>query len=96
MKHEEIYHTCDRCGKKIDIMPGEIPLFQKILKRKVDTEEYEEITTDVKAYISNQLKQDVDSMEIVITWHYYTKRKKFDLCGDCRKAFERFMKNYET
>lgn len=93
MKHEEIYHTCDRCGKKIDIVPSETTMFQKIIKRKVNAEEYEKITADVKAYVSDRLKQGVDSMEIRIAWNYDTKLKKFELCGDCRKAFERFMRD---
>ena len=89
MKHEDIYYTCDRCGKRIERTPYEfcgIPFMSKMKKSELTVAQAEK-----KGYISAEQTNlpDIDSVDIV---EYYDKKTKtYHLCNDCRKEFERFL-----
>lgn len=93
MKHEKEWYTCDRCGEEIQKLPSD-SVWMKI-KRKVTmtAEEYRMTTAESKGYITDikYLAPDVLSAEILT--YYETNNKSIHLCGKCRKAFERFMRN---
>lgn len=95
MKHEEIYHTCDRCGKKIDILPNNADFLMRKLRKTVNAKQYKIISADTQAYVANLEREspDIDAITIEILCTYRIKNNEIELCGDCRKAFERFMRN---
>lgn len=83
---------CDRCGKEIK---NYISKFKHLSienfsrpYRRVET-----ISTEIaeRCYATPFLIPNIESMEIREC--YGPKRKEYNLCHDCRKAFERFMKN---
>lgn len=96
MKHEKEWCTCDRCGAEIEL-PRKLfwsPKFPRIRRVKFDkpvklSAQFYEIE---KMLGTLETKLDpVDSFELR---EFYKKRTKdFDLCPECRKAFEEFMKN---
>jgi hypothetical protein len=93
VKHEEIWHTCDRCGKKIKTLN----IFDTIKYTRVPliidrTSEYS---------YSHCVEELVDEMDrklrcqtilLNIRTHSAIHHDTLELCGDCRKDFERFMK----
>lgn len=93
MRHEEIYHTCDRCGKRIDKMPIDTKYVNCLWKKIFSPKEYKLLTADREGYITSTELISEDVVSATIFENYELKEKKFDLCGDCRKAFERFMRN---
>lgn len=91
MKHE--YCTCDRCGSKIDVNMQKLSYVRRFTNKnfatKIKTTTYEPMST-----IDDVIKTTKDEMKIVsmqIETSYWNKHKTFDLCGNCRKDFEKFM-----
>lgn len=94
MKHEKKeWYTCDRCGagiKEIPYAAGQ----RHILRRSIfNPTELKMLTADRNGYISDTqlISPEIVSAEIVE--RYCEKQKTIHLCGKCRKAFEKFMKN---
>lgn len=87
MIHEEIYHTCDRCGNKLknDIIKFDRKKEIKILSVKTATERVEEVLK--RAEMESCIR------EIKIEMKHFLQTDHIELCCDCRKAFEQFMKN---
>jgi hypothetical protein len=54
MKHEEIWHTCDRCGKKIK----PIPAFGFHLRRKVALKVWESNATPLTYAVNKEIKKN--------------------------------------
>lgn len=95
MKHEEIYHTCDRCGKRMEhgISDMRHAIYQIRSNKPI---ELESKVSEKIAYIrEHTLKKLEDNllfeMEIIVDCGI--KKKSYDLCPECRKEFERFMRN---
>lgn len=88
MKHE--YYTCDRCGKKIEnrkrILPFRKEKVEVFTEMKTTTQDF----YDIKSTAKGELMEDINSIEIEFCG--YLKEEKYELCGECRKAFEKFMK----
>lgn len=100
MKHSEEWHTCDRCGEKIENVPGK-NLFPNILFPRI-TRTMLKNQISLRTFVAEREKQinageDYCSIpeigSIIIEEWYNTKEKEFDLCPKCRKDFEEFMKN---
>ena len=90
MKHCEEYYTCDRCGKKIKDVPRHLEYLNIFYRKPVKIEAR---TAEPFVYnADDEVKSfDVGSMEITVA--YNACSKEYDLCPECRKDFERFMKN---
>lgn len=93
MKHEEIFHTCDRCGKRIDKVPTDTRSLQRLWRKNFSPTEYKLLTSERYGYINKADLISENVISVQVCEEYNIKEKKFDLCGDCRKAFERFMRN---
>lgn len=94
MKYEKKeWYTCDRCGAGIKENPYAAGQ-RHILRRGIfNPTELKMLTADRNGYISDTqlISPEIVSAEIV-EW-YCDKQKTIHLCGKCRKAFEKFMKN---
>lgn len=93
MRHIKDYTTCDRCGKLIERTPKQC--WNRLIQYHLFGERASKIisnSADRIGYIaeSDLLAPDVPSIKIVET--YDLKTKEYDLCGKCRKDFEKFMK----
>jgi hypothetical protein len=56
----------------------------------------EEHHTGIKDKINQADKEDtVETLQLEIETWYHEKKDKYELCGDCRKAFKKFMDNKE-
>lgn len=96
MKHEKKeWYTCDRCGAEINGTPSNvIQSWRNIIRRSIlKPSELHALTADKNGYVSKTelLLPDVVSAEIVE--YYDGKTKEVHLCGKCRKAFEKFLRN---
>ena len=97
MKHEKEWHTCDRCGKEINI-PKEKKWYDCItphlremkLKKPVSFREYQTNIIQNIVLPEPELSQ-IDSIRL--KEYYVTETESIDLCPNCRKDFERFMRN---
>lgn len=97
MKHEKIYYTCDRCGQKI-VGTSEIPFMRRFWGKKIDLS-IDTTTYEPKTNLTDALKDADKKSEIatlLLETHYNTKRNSYELCGQCRKDFVRFMNNKEV
>lgn len=96
MKHENIYHTCDRCGKKIsdEIHRARRAHFfrREVIPIKLKAITYEPFSYDSEKKII-EINEDSKILEMQIITSYNEKVTELELCKDCRKDFERFMKN---
>lgn len=94
MKHEKKeWYTCDRCGADIKEIPYAAGK-RNILRRSIfNPTELKMLTADRNGYISDTrlISPEIVSAEIVDG--YAENRKTIHLCGNCRKAFEIFMRN---
>ena len=88
MKKEII--ICDRCGKEIKYHLSQFEFLSNCFKqyRRIETISAE--ITD-RCYATPFSIPNIEAMDIVEC--YDQKRKEYNLCSDCRKLFERFMKN---
>lgn len=88
---KEIY-VCDRCGKEIQHTVRKskyINAFSKVRK----TAEIKTMIAERCGYIPDKYLSLPEVNEIEVVESYNNKNKEYLLCSDCRKAFERFMKN---
>jgi hypothetical protein len=51
-------------------------------------------------YVKNTLEtidkaDTVETLQFDVETWYHEKKEKFEICGDCRKAFKKFMENKE-
>lgn len=88
---KEIY-VCDRCGKEIQHTVRKskyINAFSKVRK----TAEIKTMIAEGCVYLPNEYcaLPEVDDIEVISS--YDCKSEEYLLCSDCRKLFERFMKN---
>jgi len=77
MKHEDIYYTCDRCGKKIkNIAPSPIDCINSY---------------HTMALTEEQIAKRFDESpgKIICTVGFATKH--YDLCPECRKELKKFL-----
>ena len=93
MRHIKDYVTCDRCGKLIERTPKQC--WNRFIKYHLFGEQASKIISDSAnriGYIteSHLLAPDVPSIQI--TESYDLKTKEYDLCGECRRDFEKFMR----
>ena len=93
MRHIKDYVTCDRCGKLIERTPKRC--WNSIIRHHLFGERASKIisnSVDRIGYIveSDLIAPGVPSIQIAET--YDSKTKEYDLCGECRKDFEKFMK----
>ena len=78
MKHSKEWHTCDRCGK--EIIPKS---WNKVRFKKVGC-----CGDIVPAFEDNDM-----CLEIKNVRRYEFLEKTYELCFECRKDFEEFMRN---
>lgn len=78
MKHQKEWHTCDRCGAKIEIKSRDKIKFTWIAQYSSLEPTFED--GDIGAEVEN-------------IHRFRLHNRKYDLCPKCRKDFERFMKN---
>ena len=96
MKHEKEWCTCDRCGAEIEL-PRKLfwsLAFPHISRVKFD----KPVKLSAQVYeigkMMGTLETKLDPVDSFELREFYRKRTKdFDLCPECRKAFEEFMKN---
>lgn len=77
MKHEREWHTCDRCGKEIATETMGIIIFS----------EYGTSLNEIPAFGLGDEKGNI----AIHTFEHVNK--KYELCSECEKDFERFMRN---
>ncbi len=102
---ERQWHSCDRCGRRIkdyELIPfsnhpgGVRKIFRDIFDKKT-MEEMETLRAKIAegpyGYITDQylIGEKILCMEIME--YYDCKSREIHLCGKCRKAFERFLRN---
>ena len=75
MKHEEIYYTCDRCGRKIKNI---------ISSNCIGCYDTMELTEE---QIAERYKES--SGKIICTVGFATK--EYDLCPVCKKELKKFL-----
>lgn len=93
MRHMKDYTTCDRCGKLIERTPKQC--WNRFIKYHLFGERASKIISDSVdriGYISESRLLAPDVPSIQITESYDLKTKEYDLCGECRKDFEKFMR----
>ena len=103
MKHK--YTTCDRCGKRLDSIETNEYGIKSLIKRKLsikDKTEDEILELIARSYEKATYRTD-ESFDIVdeenaveqiaLEIDFRGSNKTYDLCSDCRKAFEKFMRN---
>lgn len=94
MKHYSEYYTCDRCGVEIkkDCMGWMKWLPIKRMKVfELDAKDAPHIKSYVTGLNVEKISDDKIAMEIVEYIEDVTNR--YHLCPNCRKDFERFMRN---
>lgn len=103
VKHEKEWITCDRCGKELkdDLKFYQYGSYIQTFAKRTLTIDVE--TVETSSYLSEIMniadiavaeendKQSV--LQMAIFTSHSLKRKRIDLCADCRKDFERFMRN---
>ena len=97
MKHSKEWHTCDRCGAEIEIVPDEnntlfrFPTIRrKIFDEPVSLEEF----SAYRMNCINNFDYSIKGIEsVVINEEYRMNTKRMELCHKCRKDFEAFMRN---
>lgn len=85
-------YICDRCGKEIQHTVRETRYAMGFSKLK-KTAEIKTMIAEKCGYIPDKYLSlpEVDEIEVVESYNH--KNKEYLLCSDCRKLFERFMKN---
>lgn len=97
MKHTDEYYTCDRCGENIGKnTPSERKGIISWWRKRLDMSnmvDVEFITENILGYVSKAylVNHPIANAEIVESTE--TKTIHYNLCGKCRKDFEKFMKN---
>lgn len=96
MKHEKEWYTCDRCGCEIGDrfkIPTGAGFIKRFWKKFCNPTELQAITADKNGYVVNRSLIALDIVGVDITEYYGEKHRTIHLCGKCRKAFERFLRN---
>ena len=92
---ERIEHFCDRCGCKLEEHKRLLRFASKryTTKIKVSTEDFKAYPcySKIAEKVKENAKKDNDYMEFDIIG--CRREKTLELCGNCRKDFEEFMKN---
>lgn len=88
---KEIY-ICDRCGKEMQHTVRETRYISGFTKLK-KTAEIKTMIAERRGYIQDKYLTLPEVNEIEVVENYNFKNKEYILCPDCRKLFERFMKN---
>lgn len=90
----EEYTACNRCGKEMKSVSKNPCHAIKYVFRHATQLNCE--TSETFSYVCNRKieeltdKAKIESVVIVI--HNRFKQRRIDLCGECRKEFERFMR----
>lgn len=88
MKHEEEWYSCDRCGSKI----GEGYCFAgKVEKKSITVAE-----TDSETYTTDVIRIPYGGCVINMVTSIIPRKKNIHLCKECRKDFNKFMKNWTS
>lgn len=77
LKHQKEWHTCDRCGKEIATETMGI----------INFSEYGTFPNEIPSF---GLDDERGNITICAFEH---ANKKYELCSECEKDFERFMRN---
>jgi hypothetical protein len=93
MIHDETYYTCDRCGKRFDPLRPHLIKTNKliIINQK---------TLETSTEIVEQTVRDIDdkakcyAMDLVIGTWFNKKNVNIELCGNCRKEYDKLMKKF--
>lgn len=93
MKHEKEWYTCDRCGCEIGKIPTGAGFIRGFWSTFCKPVELHTITADKSGYVTNKRLIEQDIVGIDIVEHYNEKHRDIHLCGKCRKALERFLRN---
>lgn len=94
MQHEP-YHTCDRCGKKIEYVPKYFHThFGKMFIKSCNPSTIQAIKVDFNGYLADVVKKEYSDVEDIVTLvvNSNERNSELDLCADCTKAFNEFMK----
>jgi endogenous inhibitor of DNA gyrase (YacG/DUF329 family) len=98
MKHEEIYHTCDRCGKTIKPLSKFYPFSHKgrvaiTINRTADnsTAYFTDNVSSILEEVNKDMRQN--TVELTIHRSFSMKSDTLELCGKCAKEFKKFMRN---
>ena len=91
MRHNEEWYTCDRCERRIDEVPERAKCFQ--IFRPAQKFDLTVETVDVNGYVSEHHLVSSQVLSAKIVEYYNSKTKTLHLCSECRKDFERFMRN---
>lgn len=93
MKHEKEWHTCDRCGETIELVP-ENGRFRTFIQknRRIPAHISKEIC-ERNGYVTEEFLKNPEITSASIVEYYNFKEYEYDLCPKCRKEFERFMRN---
>lgn len=84
---EHTHHTCDRCGKKINGNLKALSFMRFVVKKPMNIR-----VTTPNGYVAREFIDEF-SNELNLEIHGCNEYKYFELCGNCRKDFERFMRN---
>lgn len=93
MKHQKEWHTCDRCGEIIELVP-ENGIFRTFIQknRRIPTRISKEIC-ERRGYVTEEFLKNPEISSASIVEYYDFKKSEYDLCPKCRKDFEEFMRN---
>ncbi len=87
MRHENIYHTCDRCGNKLKKRNFFSEMFPH---RRISTLYQREVFEREEQHYKVNDKGDC---EVEIYLASGVNETAIELCSKCRRAFKRFMLN---
>jgi hypothetical protein len=92
MIHEEIYHTCDRCGVKIK--PLRLPFTQNTRVPLTIDRTCEKTLTELTNSVIDEVDKNIrcPTVELTIRTKVFRHNDTLELCKDCRKEFEKFMR----
>ena len=93
---ERIEHFCDRCGCKLEEHKRILRFAQKDYSLKIEVSKDDFLAEHPSAIEIAEKAKEVAKKEhdyMMIRLWGLRKDKTFDLCGNCRKDFEEFMKN---
>lgn len=88
MLHRSEYYTCDRCGKVIN--PRH---FLRLPLKRTQVFDLNTDMPEIKAYLGDIHHLPDKKISMEINEYYEGQFNNYHLCYECRKDFERFMRN---
>ena len=93
---EKIEHFCDRCGCKLEEGKRLLRFIQKDCMMKVEVRTDDFLPEYPSAFEIAEKAKELAKKEhdyMTIRLFGWRREKTLELCGNCRRAFEEFMKN---